>query len=192
MTNRDKQAIETKKRIYNCGVSKMNRHGYDRVTVEQIAREAGVSVGTFYHHFNSKFDLLAEIFRIGDAFFREHFNEIKREHADCRGQVLAYFDLYARLSLQDGIDMVKSLYVPTNSMFVTHGRAMQDLLTGLILNGQSRGEVDASPQASEITESLFLVARGVIFDWCLHDGKTDLNVTMAEIMARQLGSYLRK
>lgn len=189
-TGRDLQARATKKKLYDCGIRLMNQYGYEHISVEQIAKTAQVSVGAFYHYFRSKMDLLAEIYRGGDDYFRAEVPALRSRYVSCCERVPAYFDLYARLSLLNGIDMVKSLYVPTNGMFLTHGRAMQDLLTDILREGQARGEVSAQCGAVEITEQLFLVARGVIFDWCLHDGKSDLAETMRDILVRQFQTYL--
>lgn len=54
LTSRDRQAIATKKKIYDTGVSLLQQYGFDGVNVSQIAKKAGVSVGTFYHYYTSK------------------------------------------------------------------------------------------------------------------------------------------
>jgi len=54
------------------------------------------------------------------------------------------------------------------------------------MNGKIPSELDCE----EITEKLFVVARGVIFDWCLKDGKTDLLAEMKEIISRMVESYI--
>jgi len=41
------------------------RLGYDRATIRDIAREAGVAQGLMYNYFRSKDDLLREVFRAG-------------------------------------------------------------------------------------------------------------------------------
>ncbi len=189
-TSRDRQAVATKAKIYRCGVQLINQYGYEHITVAQIAKKSGVSIGTFYHHFQSKFDLMVEIYRLGDVFFSERVPALLAQTNSLPAQVVDYFCLYAQLSLQNGIDMVRSLYVPTNQMFITHGRAMQGMLTELLQTGQQRGEFSATLPAQQITEKLFVVARGVIFDWCLHNGETDLLAEMRDIMQRQVGTYL--
>ncbi len=189
-TNRDRQAVATKSKIYRCGVQLINQYGYDHITVAQIAKKAGVSIGTFYHHFQSKFDLMVEIYRLGDVFFNERVPALLAQNNSLPAQIVEYFCLYAQLSLQNGIDMVRSLYVPTNQMFISHGRAMQEMLTDMLQSGQQQGKLFATLPAQQITEKLFVVARGVIFDWCLHNGETDLLAEMRDIMQRQVNSYL--
>ncbi len=192
LTNRARQAMNTKKRIYQCGIGLMQQHGYENITVEQIAKKSKVSVGTFYHYFQSKFDLLVEIYRQGDEFFIEHTPEIMEKKEPCIEKIKEYFLLYAGLSLRDGIDKVRNLYVPSNRMFITHGRAMQDLLIKILKSGQESGEITDGILPEIISEKLFIAARGVIFDWCLHDGESDLIKDMEDIMGRLAISYLSK
>ena len=95
-TSRAKQAEITKNKIYNCGVKLMRKHGFDNITVEQISKQAGVSVGTYYYYFESKFDLFSEIYkRADDYFINEVAGKLKAE--DSKGKIVEYFQKYACL-----------------------------------------------------------------------------------------------
>ena len=168
----------------------MEQHGYDNITVEQIAKKANVSVGTYYHHFKSKFDLLVEIYHQGDVFFEEHVRDLLCQYESCAQRVTGYFVLYAQLAVDTGLEMSCKLYIPTNKMFITHGRAMQGLLTEILRLGQEHGELTDAAVLEVITEKLFVAARGVIFDWCLHDGKSDLIADIRELIGRLASTYL--
>lgn len=189
LTNRSKQALSTKNRIYQNGVKLIQKYGYENVTVDQIAKKAGVSVGTYYHYFQSKFDLFVEIYRHGDEYFQAKVPELLDRYASCSERVTAYFVLYAQLAVDDGIEMVRNLYVPTNKMFLTHGRAMQGMLTEILRQGQKGGELSDAEIAENITEKLFVAARGVIFDWSLHDGESDLIADMKDMIQRLIQSF---
>ncbi|WP_434564736.1 TetR/AcrR family transcriptional regulator [Thermoanaerobacterium thermosaccharolyticum] len=192
LTSRKEQAIATKKRIYKCGVELIKKHGYDNITVKEIAEKANVSIGNYYHYFKSKYDLLVEIFKHGDEFFEAEVPKILEEYKDCKDILVQYFLVYARLSINDGVEMAKNLYIPTNKMFLTHGRSMQNMLIQILKNEQEKGKIPNTLDCEEITEKLFVVARGVIFDWCLKDGKTDLLAEMKEIISRMVESYIKK
>ena len=189
LTNRSKQALSTKKKIYQGGVKLIEKYGYENVTVDQIAKKAGVSVGTYYHYFQSKFDLFVEIYRHGDEYFKAQVPALLQRYEGCAARVIAYFSLYAQLAIDDGIEMVRNLYVPTNKMFLTHGRAMQDLLTGILRQGQATGEIINHETPETITEKLFVAARGVIFDWSLHDGENDIVKDMEDMIQRLIRTY---
>lgn len=51
---------------------------------------------------------------------------------------------------------------------------MQNLLQNIIAKGQEKGEVPHDLTSEQLIEQLFIVARGIVFDWCLHDGEYEL------------------
>ncbi|MBP2653582.1 MAG: TetR/AcrR family transcriptional regulator [Firmicutes bacterium] len=181
LTNRAKQAVATKNKIFECGVNLIRRHGFDQVTIEQISKEAGVSVGTYYYYFQSKFDLFSEIYKRADEYFQSHVaNNLQSQ--DAAGQIVEFFDRYADFNKSDGIQMVKKLYIADNKMFITKGRAMQAILNAIIENGQANNQLTRKLSSQEITNALFVAARGVVYEWCLYDGNMDLNQEMRKII----------
>lgn len=188
-TSRAIQAENTKNNIYNCGVKLIRKHGFDNVTVDDIAKKAGVSVGTYYYYFESKFDLFSEIYKRADAFFlKEVAGNLKA--ADCKGQIVEYFDKYAEYNCSDGIDMIKKLYTSDNKMFITKGRDMQNVLQSIIEEGQLKGSISKIESPEEITRMLFIVARGVIYNWCLNDGEINLKNEMTKIISKMVDGFM--
>ncbi|MCB2294401.1 TetR/AcrR family transcriptional regulator [Clostridium algoriphilum] len=189
ITNRSKQAETTKRKIYECGVRLIRIHGFDGVTVDQIAKEAGVSVGTYYYYFASKFELFSEIFKQADEYFlKEVKGHIKAE--DFRGQITEFFEKYAEFNCLNGLEMVKKLYTSDNKMFNIKGRIMQKILEDIIENGQIKGHISTRENSTEITRIFFVVARGIVFEWCLLDGVMDLKSEMNKIIASMVEGYM--
>lgn len=63
--NREKnleQREESRTRIMDCALELFARHGYEKTSVQSIAREAGIAQGLLYHYFAGKDDLLRAIF----------------------------------------------------------------------------------------------------------------------------------
>ncbi len=56
-----KRSEETRQRILDAGLRLFERDGYSSTSSKKIAREAGVSVGSFYSYFEDKKHLLMEI-----------------------------------------------------------------------------------------------------------------------------------
>jgi AcrR family transcriptional regulator len=181
LTSRAKQAVETKNRIYECGVNLIGKYGFDQITVEQIASEAGVSVGTYYYYFESKFELFKEMFKRADEYFLNKIAD-NLESNIAPEQIVEFFEKYADFTYENGIEIVKKIYISDNKMFITENRPMQTILQSIIEKGQSSGEIPKSMSSIELTNMLFLVGRGVIFDWCLRDGTINLKATMKKVM----------
>jgi AcrR family transcriptional regulator len=58
---RDRQREETHKRLYECSLTVFRRDGFTDAKIDDIAKMAGVSRGTFYFHFPTKDDVLLEM-----------------------------------------------------------------------------------------------------------------------------------
>jgi AcrR family transcriptional regulator len=181
LTQRQAQALETRNRIYAAAIELMDRRGFERITIAEISRKAGVSVGAFYHYFDSKDDILAEIFRRADEYFATQVAARLKERGAAK-QIVEYFDHYARFNVITGVETTRELFSPKIKFFIQKGRPMLALLEELIRRGQQAGEIRADMEPHEIARFLFVMARGIVFDWSLHGGKYDLRKTMHRYM----------
>jgi TetR/AcrR family fatty acid metabolism transcriptional regulator len=177
LTKRQEQALETKNRIYTAAIDLMDRKGFENITIAEISEKAGVSVGAFYHYFESKNDILAEIFQQADDYFSTQVIPHLRK-ASVPEQVVEYFDYYARFNVASGVEMTQQIFNPKVKFFIKEGRPMLTLLQDLIRKGQENGEIRADAEPEELTRFLFVMARGVVFEWSLYDGGYDLEATM--------------
>lgn len=180
-TKRQIQAMNTKKKIYDISTQLMKKKGYDNVTIQEICKKAGVSVGTFYHYFESKNEIFTELYKIADEFFYDTIKE-RLFGANTIDKIIEYFNYYAEYNEKMGIDMMKQLYNSNNKMFITKGRYMQTILDAIIEEGQEKNEVKNSMTPQQITRFIFVLMRGVVYDWCLHDGEYDLKEEMGLIL----------
>ena len=68
---------------------------------------------------------------------------------------------------------------------------MQTVLEHIISKGQQTSEVSSSMSSEEMTEYLFIAARGVIYDWCLHNGEYSLPEKMKQYMEKLVVIFKR-
>ncbi len=98
---------ERERRILDSAARLIEHYGYDKTTVDEIAKEAGVSKGAIYLHFKSKEDLfeallMRESERIAELFF-EHLK------ADPAG--VTVFNIYRyNLVVLDESPLMKAIY----------------------------------------------------------------------------------
>jgi AcrR family transcriptional regulator len=183
LSKRQEKALETKNRIYAAAIELMDREGFENITIADISEKAGVSVGAFYHHFESKNDILAEIFHQADEYFSTQvISGLKRDSIP--EQIVEYFDHYARFNVASGVEMTQQLFNPKIKFFIEEGRPMLTILQDLIRRGQERKEIRADEGPEEIARFLFVMARGVVFEWSLYDGSYDLEATMHKYVER--------
>ncbi len=184
LTSRQFQAEETHKRIYNTAFGLMTKKGFDKITIKDIAKKAGVSIGTFYHYYKSKDDILYEIYYKADEYFRQMMAGMEAETAPER--IIEYFRYYAKYSERNTVGFTTHLYNIENKYFLKKGRLMQTVLADIIRQGQENKELIQTKTPDELVDFLFLIARGIIFDWGLRDGQYDVEAKTIEIMTMQV------
>ena len=63
---RDRQREETRQRVFAAALDVFRREGVSQSRIDDIAKLAGVSHGTFYFHFPTKEDVLAELLDLSE------------------------------------------------------------------------------------------------------------------------------
>lgn len=168
----------TKELVYKAALELMEEKGYRGATIRDICRRANVSVGTFYSYFNTKSDVIKEIYLSGDKFFLESVTP-ELEGRSCFEQLRLFVRYYAQINIETGLDIVKVLFNPDNESF-RQTRPMQSVLETIIRRGQSSGELRTTPEPEQLVDYFFDLLRGICYNWCVYDGSFDLEERMAD------------
>jgi AcrR family transcriptional regulator len=147
---------------------------YDRTTPADIAREAGVSKGTFYFHFANKEDLLREVLS-GNA--RAMIGDVEAGVSSgvplfpLAGQVLAAMAVrVARVpkaaALRAG---AVSLRARLSKTTLTIPRGTLPAFEALVRHGVDRGELSPQTDVEDAAEMLHLVTLDVMMQWGIED-----------------------
>jgi TetR/AcrR family fatty acid metabolism transcriptional regulator len=192
-TRRKIQADSTRKKLYDISIAFMEKKGLANTTIAEISRKAGVSVGTFYNYFTSKDDIYVDIFKKADDYFHQkvakYFEDSNMNAGD---QIVQYFRFYARYNQRRGLANITHLYNAMSRFFAVKGRYMQELLKEIIKRGQAKAELVSDINPEDITEYLFIASRGVVFDWCVHKAKYNLEQNMTAYIRRLLLVFLNR
>ena len=181
ITKRQEQALETKDRIYSAAIELMDRDGFENITIADISKMAGVSVGAFYHYFTSKNDILAEIFRKADEYFSTQVIAGLKS-GSIPERIIEYFDHYAKFNVRSGMELTQQLFNPKIKFFIKKDRPMLTILDDLIQEGQQKREIRADEDPEELSRFLLVMARGIVFEWSVYDGSYDLEAQMHKYM----------
>lgn len=92
---RMRTALSTRERLLSTAHTLFYRDGFNSVGLDRIIGEVGVTKTTFYNHFQSKDDLMLEVLRQHDQWWRDTFRQKLRDYGGDtpRGQLLAVFDV---------------------------------------------------------------------------------------------------
>ncbi len=166
----------------------MNKKGFNNTTIAEVSKAANVSVGTFYLYYKSKDDIFSEIYQKADVYFKKQVSQLLADKKPL-DQIIGFFQHYARYNQERGLDAISQLYNTKNKLFIAKNRYMHILLEEIVEAGQAVGEIKKDMPASSIADYLFIMARGTVYDWCLHEGDFDLESTMVKIIGRLLTAF---
>lgn len=191
LTNRQKQAIRTKNKIFDVAIALFEQNGFANVSIEEICAKADVSIGTFYYYYASKSDVFFELYTRADHYF-EHTVKKRVQSGSYVDRVAKYFDSYVHYCELTGIEMMKQMMNAENKNFIKEGRYMQGLLIDMLREGQEKREIGRRLSPKQLCDYLFVVVRGIIFDWCLHDGDYNVRTMTASCLTPIITTFLKK
>lgn len=180
---------ETKDKIFRAAKHILQKKGYDQLSIKNICEEAGVSNGSFYHHFKTKDDLL--------SYYIEEQPSINPdlldlpENAEEAKQTIIYVYLnYVHYCQELGVEFMSNYYTPKNQSLnplirterpypiITVSNYLQKVIDANIIH--------PSLALEDITTDIRMIVIGNVFEWCLKSGDTDFEGNME----RSLETYL--
>ncbi|WP_206458237.1 TetR/AcrR family transcriptional regulator [Anaerovorax sp. IOR16] len=190
-TSRTLQAENTKNRILDEALKLMEQKNYDDISIKEICKNSGVSVGAFYHHFISKSGIVVAAYERTDDFFQT--NIIKKiDYSNIKKAIVLYLCEQGAYAEYAGIDIIRNIYkaqMDNGSMFfLSKDRALPKGLHDLIVKGQETGQLSKSKDADQITDELLIISRGVIYNWALSSGNYQISDKMTAIVCGFLES----
>lgn len=195
MTNRQKQAVKTKKQILETSLKLMREQGFDGVTIKQICDEVNVSTGAFYHHLKSKEGIIIEGYSECDDYFNEYvINNLKSTNTI--DKILEYIGQQAEYAEMLGVDIITQVYriqlTSGNEFFLSQTRGLPKNLLSLIEQGQEEGLLRSDYEANKICKELLLISRGAIYNWAQSEGDFVLTDYCREIISHHLHYFIKK
>jgi AcrR family transcriptional regulator len=121
------------------------------VSLEQVAREAGVGIGTLYRHFPTRLDLLEAVYRDEVDVLRETAEKVVPDHTpfDALELWLEAFVDYAATKRHIFHELVEA--VGRESELMTHSRAVIfGTAESLVTAAQEAGEVRADVTSADV------------------------------------------
>jgi AcrR family transcriptional regulator len=173
------------------------KRGYHRVTVEEICREASVCKKTFYNHFKSRDQIVLEYFLQNDLHFKEVGDRLS-QLGTSKERFAAFREALVARVLEQGLFVLKPVYysqiAPSahSSRMGRRRRPIHAVLERLVEEGQKRGEIRTDRTSHEIAEAIRFSFRGIMYEWCLQDGKLDLEKATKNMMELLTDAVLKR
>ena len=171
---------DKRRQIIASTIKLLRKTGFEKVSVRAICQNADISIGTFYHYFRDKDDLLRAMLGGIDEYL---LNEIQpRLASDSQLENLRTFALsFADSTVSTGSvygSIISSTNVPLPASPEDRAREQYSIPRGILREGQRTGEFRADLDADFVTDSLILFLRGCAMDWARRSFSYDLRVSI--------------
>ncbi len=162
----------TKGKIQSTVVKMMKHKAFDKITIRDICKEAGVSIGTFYVYFVSKeAALLFSHLYVDDLFLDVDFSDCKNA-IECVQKIVT---LYLRAIADEDFEYIQQVYIAhikcyAKDMFKDR-LILPRLLIKKIDDGKQEGSITISANSAIAAQCLMRAARGHVYDYCINPNK---------------------
>ena len=192
-----KQAVksaQTKKRIASVAIKLFTQKGVEAVTVGEICKKACIAVCTFYYYFNAKEDIYDQIISEAADHMEKAIAAIPPQKSP-RDFVTQVFYCYAERNMQMGTDlrtrMQMDLLTSQSGKNANHNKLFHSMDEQL-LRFQEEGWIDSDVDIQQFSNNLFIVARGLIFEWCIQNASFDLKERIQEFIFPYVAYYIKE
>jgi AcrR family transcriptional regulator len=156
----------TKAQILAAAEQQFCRFGFSKVTMEEIAAEAGLRKASLYYYFPAKDDLFLAVMEAKRSEFRERVEGLLARDESAVVRIFSYID--ARCDYFDGLQNVNiadykqvSRNAPAiREMFQRQAREEMQWLSTLLEDGSKKGEFDL-PAVVAVAEAFLHIQQGL-------------------------------
>ena len=190
-------AVDAKQQIINAAVMLIKRDGAEQLTVRKVVEASGLSIGTFYHHFKDKDDLLMDF--VKESSFSD--TVLTAPLSEPAARICELYMHLIRRYMDLGCDFMKSFYTTGNQalsayMGTGNGAFQPDTVMARceqeLISVKTEGFLSADADPHELSKDICTIVKGCVFEWCLSDGRIDVEMTLLRILKRYLKVYETK
>jgi TetR/AcrR family transcriptional regulator, fatty acid metabolism regulator protein len=180
LTTRQKQALVTHQKVYKMALKLFRAKGFDVVTVDEICKKAGVSKGTFYVYYESKEQVIYDLFLKHDKMYDDFVASELASVANPIEKLIRLGNKALEYTMDWGIDIMQITYRARSSFnkhdpaFLSEKRSLNKIVPVLVADAQRQGLIRDDMSADDIADIMIRSVDGVVHKWCLVNGGLDL------------------
>lgn len=180
---------ETKARIFKAAKDILKKKGYEELSIKNICEEAGVSNGSFYHHFKTKDDLLSYYIEEQPGI-NPDLLDLPADAADAKETIIYVYMNYVRYCEELGVEFMSNYYTPKNQSLNPLIRTERPYPIITVQNYLQKciasGIINPALPLDALSTDIRMIVIGNVFEWCLMRGEADFEGNMR----RSLKTYL--
>lgn len=151
------------------------------LSIRDICEGTGISVGSFYHYFKEKSDLVCGLMELIDSFMEEQVLPLLTNESAFENLRIICLG-FARHILNSGLEQAKLISVckPTDLDDYGEQRPTFRMIESVVAQGQKNGEFRTDMTSGKITDMVLIAASGVAIDWSRREASYNLLERMDE------------
>ncbi len=167
---REQKKAETRKAITESAVQLFTEKGFEKTSIEDIAREAGIGKATVYTYFSTKDEIFMSFCdeEMADSFARLQSSD--RAGVKLLDQLLEFFMIKFTFITRDnefGRQLLRDMVFPKaiNEKAKEHDQRYFNILEELFRSAQQRGEVSDQDDLFLLSVHFFSLYLGLLAGW---------------------------
>ena len=180
---------ETKERIFQAAKTILQRSGYEALSIKNICEEAGVSNGSFYHHFKTKDDLLSYYIEAQPTINPELL-DLPQNKEDAKRAIVEVYLNYVSYCKELGVEFMAGYYTPRNQALNPDIRTERPYpivtVQKYLEKAVDANAISLNLSIQEVVTDIRMLVIGNVFEWSMRNGEVDF----AENMKRSISHYL--
>lgn len=189
LSRQQQKSKETKERIFRAAKEILQKNGYEELSIKNICEVAGVSNGSFYHHFKTKDDLLSYYIEEQPSIDPGLLDVPSNKESAKKAIVEVYLN-YASYCKELGVDFIAGYYNPRNQALNPDIRTERPYpivtVQKYLEKAVNAGVIELKLPIAEVVTDIRMLVIGNAFEWALRGGEVDIT----ENMQRSISHYL--
>lgn len=166
MTRVEEKQAAKRAEIIEKIIPMLEDRSFEELSVEEICSAAGISVGSFYHYFEKKSDILVGLFSRIDSWMEENAFPLMKKRSDAEN-LRIFAKQWLKYIEDNGLEhsrLISSINATDNTVSGER-RITAKKLEDVFRKGQERGALSADVPP-ETAAAMFMIAlRGLALDW---------------------------
>ena len=184
---------ETREKIFQAAIRILQRNGYENLSIKNICEEAGVSNGSFYHHFKTKDDLLSYYIEAQPAVSPDAL-DLPKNAEDAKAAIVQVYLDYADYCKELGVDFVAGYYNPKNQALNPDIRTERPYPIVTVQQYLERAveanAISLKLTVAEVVNDIRMLVIGNAFEWAMRNGDVDISANMKRSISHYLDGVL--
>ena len=172
---------ETKAKIFRAAKHILQKQGYEQLSIKNICEEAGVSNGSFYHHFKTKDDLLSYYIEEQPSI-NPDLLDMPQNAAEAKAAIIQVYLNYVHYCQELGVEFMSNYYTPKNQSLNPLIRTERPYPIVTVHNYLQKAIyadiIKPDLDLEDITTDIRMIVIGNVFEWCLKSGEADFEGNM--------------